>query len=129
MMETLTLEEVKTLGTLLKEDHEIFNKALEKVDKLEKKDPDDPKKWEFVRCHINDAYYDCVWKYDLLPNLENDIGWYGYEEVCGWLEAIRQAGPNRIVKEAIKDYHPKDWADYSVDEIGDDSMEYFRPLW
>lgn len=128
-METLTLENVKTLGTLLKEDHEIFDKALEKVDKLAEKDPGDPKKWEFVRCHINDAYYDCVRKYDLLPNLENDIEWYGYEEVCGWLEAIRQTGSNRIVKEAIKDYHPKDWADYSVDEINDDSMEYFRPLW
>lgn len=43
-METLTLENVKTLGTLLKEDHEIFDKALEKVDKLAEKDPGDPKK-------------------------------------------------------------------------------------
>lgn len=125
----MNLEDVKTLGMLIKQDKKIFDKALKKVDKMAKKDPDDPKKWEFVRCHIGDAYYDCVWKYDILENLENDVNWYGFEEVCGWLEAIQNAGPDRIVKEAIKDYHPKDWADCSIDEIGDESMEFLRPLW
>lgn len=125
----MNLEEAKTLGMLINQDKEIFEQALKKVDKMAKKDPDDPKKWEFVRCHINDVYYDCVWKYDLLPNLENDVNWYGYKEVCGWLEAIQNAGPDHIAKEAIKDYNPKDWADCSIDKIGDESMEFFRPLW
>lgn len=128
-MQTLTLEETKTLGMLLKEDHEIFKEALTKVEELAMNDPSDPKKWEFVRCHINDAFYDCVWKYDLLPNLKNDLNWYGYKEVCDWLTAIKEAGADYIVKEAIKDYHPEDWVDCSVEEINDDSIEYFRPLW
>lgn len=125
----MNLKEAKTLGILINQDKEIFEQALKKVDKMAKKDPDHPKKWEFVKCHINDAYYDCVWKYDLLPNLENDVNWYGFEEVCGWLEAIQDAGSDHIVNEAIKDYNSKDWVDCSIDEIGDDSMEFFRSLW
>lgn len=123
------LKDVKTLEMLIEKDHKIFNDALKKVDKLAQNKPDDPKKWEFGKCHINDAYYDYVWKYDIYQNLENDVNWYGYETVRDWLIAILNAGPDHIVQEAIKDYRAEDWTDYSVDQINDDSMEFLRPLW
>lgn len=125
----MDLKDVKTLEMLIEKDHKIFNDALKKVDKLAQNKPDDPKKWEFVKCHINDAYYDYVWKYDITQNLENDVNWYGYETVLDWLSAILDAGPDRIVEEAIKDYRAEDWTEYSVDQIGDDSMDFLRPLW
>lgn len=125
----MDLESSKKLEMLIEKDRKIFNEALKKVDKLAQKEPDDPKKWEFVKCHINDVYYDYIERYDILSNLENDIHWYSYETVHDWLSAILSAGPDRIVQEAIKDYNPEDWAEYSVDQINDDSMEFFRPLW
>lgn len=125
----MDLESSKKLEMLIEKARKIFNEALKKVDELAQKEPDDPKKWEFVKCHINDVYYDYVERYDISSNLVNDINWYGYEAVCDWLSAISSAGPNHIVQEAIKDYNPEDWAEYSVDQINDDSMEFFRPLW
>lgn len=125
----MDLETIKKLVMLIEKDNKIFNDALKKVDKLAQNEPDDPKKWEFVKCHINDVFYDYVLKYNIIQNLENDVNWYGYEAVRDWLSAILNAGPDRIVQEAIKDYHAEDWAEYSVDQIGDDSMEFLRPLW
>lgn len=122
-------KELEILEELIEKDHKIFDTALEKVDELTKKDHDNPKKWEFVKCHINDVYYDYIGRYDILSNLENDVRWYGFKVVYGWLKAIENVDPDRIVKEAIKDYNPKDWKNCSIDEIGDFSMEYFRPFW
>lgn len=119
----------KELEALIEKDRKIFDTALERVDELAKKDRNDPKKWEFVKCHINDVYYDYIGRYDIFSNLENDVRWYGFKVVYGWLKAIENVDPDCIVKEAIKDYNPTDWLDCSVDEIGDFSMEYFRPLW
>lgn len=124
----MDLESLQMLKMLIEKDHKIFNEALKKVDKLAQKQPGDPKKWEFVKCRINDVYYDYVKKYDIVQNLENDVKWYGdeairdwlkwysYEELRGWrdwygyeavrdrLRAILNAGPDHIVQEAIKDY-------------------------
>lgn len=122
-------KELEILETLIKKDRKIFEQALEKVAQFEKKDHSDLKKWEFVKCHINDVYYDYIERYDIFSNLENDLNWYGFNEVYGWLKAVENAGADRIVKEAIKDYAPSDWLDCPLDEIGYGSMEYFRPLW
>lgn len=129
MEKKATLASLESLEALIKKGHKIFDKALEKADELAQKEPDDPKKWSFVKCHIGDAYYDFVWKYDLILNLENDVDWYGYENVYDWLNSILNASTDQIVQEAAKDYHAEDWTEYSADEIGDDSMEYLRPLW
>lgn len=129
MEKELTLEALETLETLIEKDHKIFDKALEKADELAQKEPDDPKKWAFVKSHIDDVYYDYVYKYDLIPNLENDVEWYGYENMYYWLHSISNASPEQIVQEAAKDYHAEDWTEYSTDQISDDSMEYIRPLW
>ena len=122
-------KELEILEKLIEKDAKIFDSSLEKVNELAKKYNDDPKKWEFVKCHICDVFYDYVVKYYLIQNLENDVRWYGFKVVYGWLKAIENVDPDCIVKEAIKDYDPTDWLDCSVDEIGDYSMEYFRPLW
>lgn len=122
-------KELEILEALIKKDRKIFEQALEKVAQFEKKDHSDLKKWEFVKCHINDVYYDYIERYDIFSNLENDLNWYGFGKVYGWLKAVENAGADRIVKEAIKDYDPSDWLDFPLDEIGYGSMEYFRPLW
>ena len=121
-------KELEILEELIEKDRKIFDTALERVDELAKKE-DNPKKWEFVKCHINDVYYDYIERYDIFSNLKNDLRWYGFKEVYGWLKSIENVDPDCIVKEAIKDYTPTDWLGCSVDEIGDFSMEYFRPLW